>query len=125
VALLQVSQRDFSRNEGMCKYIACLKQSHKPIVSGPEMVDPDGSIDESHALERRRGGAFNRASLLPSRANRRALSRSMRAFSASLINEDFLLRPVKAWAFATRSSSRAIVVRIVTSIGMNLASNDA
>jgi hypothetical protein len=32
---------------------------------------------------------------------------------------------VKAWAFATRSSSRAIVVRIVTSIGMNLASNDA
>src|SRR3982074_3452536 len=77
------------------------------------MVDPDGRIDQDHVeLDRRRGGALRQRSLPPRRANRRALSRSMRALSASRTRLDFSFKPVKAWALATSSSSRARVVRM-------------
>jgi hypothetical protein len=77
------------------------------------MGDPDGRIHQYHqVLGRRRGGGFASRSLPPKRARRRALSRSINAFRASRIRLDFSFRPVKAWALATSSSSRATVVRI-------------
>src|SRR5258708_7396424 len=91
------------------------------------MIDPDGRIGQDHVeLDRRRGGAFRPGSLPPRRANRRALSRSMRALSASRTKLDFSFKPVKARALATSSSSRASVVRIfrVSNGGTLLSSFD-
>jgi hypothetical protein len=46
----------------------------------------------------------------PSNASLRALSRSMRDFSASLTRADFSATPVHSWAMRTRSSSSVSVV---------------
>ena len=79
------------------------------------MIDPNATIDQNHfAADRRRTGISRSGSLPPSRARRRALSRSMRALSASRTSWDFSLRPVNACAFASCSSSSTIVVRTST-----------
>jgi hypothetical protein len=86
------------------------------FVVPAQMIDPDGGIGQDHArVVRRRGGASRAGSLPPKRANRRALSRSIRALSASRTRRDFSSSPVKAWALATSSSSSASVVRIAAS----------
>src|ERR1700719_1059649 len=58
----------------------------------------------------RRGIALNFGMVPPREASRRALSRSMRAFSASRIKAVFSVTPVNSWVIRTRSSSRASVV---------------
>jgi hypothetical protein len=65
------------------------------LVSGAEMVDPDGRIREDQ-LDRtlvlpglRRGMFFKPGIVPPKDANLRALSRSMRALRASRINAVF------------------------------------
>jgi hypothetical protein len=83
-----------------------------PVVCA-QMIDPDRRIDQDHGRAgRRRRGVFNLGSVPPSRANRRALSRSISALSASRTRLDFSFTPVKAWAFATSSSSKEMVVRM-------------
>src|SRR5438270_9945614 len=61
---------------------------------------------------RRRGIFVNPGMVLPREANLRALSRSIKALSASRIKAVFSSTPVNSWALRTRSSSRATVVLI-------------
>src|SRR5437016_5171925 len=91
------------------------------------MIDPDRCIDQDH-LNRRRGGALRLGWVPPIRASRRALSRWIKAFSASLISADFSRTPVNSCALAITSSSSATVVRIVVpppEIGTDISSIDA
>jgi hypothetical protein len=77
------------------------------------VIDPNRRIDQDHAEPgRRRGIGFKSGSVPPRSANRRALSRSISALSASRTSADFSLIPVYAWALATNSSSSASVVRM-------------
>src|SRR5208282_2238699 len=90
------------------------------FVSRTEMIDPDRRICENQfgrafVLPSRRRGIFFNSGIVPPRdANLRALSRSMRALSASRINAVFSATPVNSWAIRTRSSSSATVVLIGT-----------
>src|SRR5208282_3113929 len=78
-----------------------------------EVVDPDGGICEDQRARARRRGVFLNLGMVPPReANRRALSRSISAFSASRIKAVFSATPVNSRAMRRRSSSSAIVVLI-------------
>jgi hypothetical protein len=79
-----------------------------------EVVYPNGSVNEDHS-GRRRGTCFIPGSLPPSRARRREASRWISARNASRIRAVFSVKPVNSVAVSTRSSSRDIVVRMVTS----------
>jgi hypothetical protein len=62
-----------------------------------QMFNPDRCIDQYQVIfGRRRGDAFSLGSLPPSLASRRALSRSIKAISASRTKRDFSFKPVKA-----------------------------
>jgi hypothetical protein len=56
----------------------------------------------------------------PNRANRLALSRSIKAFNASRTRLDFSRKPVKPCARATKSSSSASVVLMTSPAGINI-----
>jgi hypothetical protein len=113
VPLPQIAQSQLTDYEGMTEDLTVVEQVAQRLVRGAEVVNPDRSVDEDHAgLRRRRAGSARLDSLPPKRANRRALSRSIKALSASRTSADFSRRPVKACAFADKSSSSASVVRI-------------
>ena len=79
----------------------------------PADDQPGPTYHWDHAIFGARHGDIARSgSLPPRRANRRALSRSINALSASRIKAEFSLRPVKARALATNSSSSATVMRM-------------
>src|SRR2546423_5556482 len=83
------------------------------LVFRTQVVDPDGGVGQNQRGAGRRRGMFFIPGMVPPRdANRRALSRSMRAFSASRIRAVFSSTPVNSWAIRTRSSSNATVVLI-------------
>ena len=99
------------------------------FVARTEMVDPDRSVRENQFRRslfslRRRLMFFKPGIVPPREANRRALSRSISALRASRIRAVFSATPVNSWAVRTRSSSRAIVVRIEVSNASIIASND-
>jgi hypothetical protein len=95
VALTEIAERELAKNKGVRQHLSGLEELDKRLAPGAEMVYPNRGIDQNHGgLDRRRGGAFNPRSLPPSLANRRALSRSIRALSASLTRADFSVRPV-------------------------------
>ncbi len=80
-------------------------------VSRTKVVNPNRGVRENQFVPGLRRGIFFNFGIVPSRdANRRALSRSMRALSASRINAVFSATPVNSWAMRTRSSSSATVV---------------
>jgi hypothetical protein len=108
-----MSDSEFADDEWMDENDTIVEQGAQFRVGFTKMVNPDRGVDKDHrAGGRRRGGAFARGSLPPKRANRRALSRSIRAFKPSRTRPDFSVRPVSACASATSLSSRARVVRI-------------
>jgi len=108
--LPQRAQRKFAYNEGMRGNLATLKLVAHLRVSRPEVVDPHGGVGEDHL---RRRGIFPSCGMVPpSAANRRALSLSIRALSASRSNAAFSSTPVNSWAVRTSSSSSATVVRM-------------
>src|ERR1700722_3906683 len=96
----------------MTKNLALFKQPLQPIVSLAKVIDPHRSIDENHFAARRLGIGFNRGLLPPRLANRRALSRSIKAFKASRTSAVFLLSPVNETAFSSKASSSERVVRM-------------
>jgi len=68
----------------------------KRRVPAAQMIYPNRRINQDHAgRDRRRGGAFSAPSLPPSRAKRRALSRSISALSASRTKLDFSVKAGK------------------------------
>ena len=96
-ALPQIAEGKFASHKRMTKNQTEVEQAHQRLVNGPQMLHPDRSIDQNHLrADRRRGGATRSGSLPPNRANRRALSRSIRALSASRTKADFSRSPVKA-----------------------------
>src|SRR5262249_15874375 len=113
-ALAQVAQRQFTDHEGMHGYLPCLQPFLQPGIAVAGMLDHHRGIGQSHDVlwGRWRRGAFSFGWLPPRSASLRALSRSISALSASRTRDDFSLSPVKAWALAINSSSRASVVRM-------------
>ena len=90
LALPKIAKRDLADHERVRKYLAVLKQTNKGRIGCPQMVDLYRRVDnDQRGCDRLRGTARNRGSLPPNRANRRALSRSMSALSASRTSADF------------------------------------
>ena len=97
LSLTQIAQGEFTNNKRMCQSHSGAEHIRKLLFARAEVVHPNGRINQDHAgVARRRGGASRPGSLAPSRASRRALSRSMSAFNASRTRLDFSRRPVKA-----------------------------
>lgn len=95
--LTQIADGKLTDHEGMRQDSFVLKETSEGAVSGAQVIDPDGGVDQDHVDSGRRRGATSKlASLPPKRANRRALSRSINALSASRTKADFSLRPVKS-----------------------------
>src|ERR1039458_10352554 len=85
----------------------------KILNHGTEVVDPDGRIRENQFGRTLRRGIFFRRGIVPPReANLRALSRSMRALSASRSNAVFSATPVNSCAMRTKLSSSVTVIRM-------------
>src|SRR3981081_1395306 len=107
-----MTKRHFADHEGMNEYLTRIELRLQRLVLAPQMIDPNRGIRQDHLPKRRRGGAFSRGEVPPSRARRRALSRSIKALSASLTRADFSSMFVSSWAMASISSSRVTVVRM-------------
>src|SRR5688500_18919762 len=96
----------------MCPHQPLFEGCHELGHTHAKVLDPNRRIDENHSLPARRLGiGLSLGSLPPSRANRLALSRSIRARSPSCISSVRPRSPVISWASANNVSSRLIVVR--------------
>ena len=79
-ATTEVAQAEIPSDPRMAEDGSALKKPAECRVAGAKVVDPDRGVDQDHRdADRRRGISVNFGSLPPSRASRRALSRSMRA----------------------------------------------
>src|SRR5208337_2298072 len=104
-ALLERSQGQFPNDERMDHNAPLGKVLTQFLVFRTEMINPNGSICENHALPTLRRGMFFNSGIVPPRAaNLRALSRSIRALRASRTNTVFSVTPVNSWAMRTSSS---------------------
>ena len=97
------------------------QQPRELWVGDPQMVDPDGGIDEDHAVFRRacprRLGIGRRVfSDPPSAARRLALSRATSASSPARTTAVFSRRPLNWVALTSSASSIFNVVRIYASV---------
>ena len=95
--LPQRSQRQLRDDQRMDRDIPSPQFLTQFFVASPQVVNPDRGIRENHfrpAL--RRGTLFSPGIVPPRDASRRALSRSIRAFSASRINAVFSATPVNS-----------------------------
>ena len=82
-----------------------------------EMIDPDRSVDQRHAVpDRRRGIGRSRFWEPPRWARRRALSRAMRVSRPRWMRAVFSRTPVNWAALLINSSSRFRVVRMQTNM---------
>lgn len=97
LAMTEITQSKFTENARMRENHSGIEQAGEHLITRAKMIDPNRGVNQDH-LEpgRRRGGAPRPGSLPPRRANRRALSRSIRALSASRTRLDFSFTPVKA-----------------------------
>src|SRR5271165_656789 len=94
LTLAEDAQRKFADDQGVRQNPPDIEQYGQCRVARPQMIDPDRRVYEDHdRADRRLGGAMRLGSLPPRRASRRALSRSIRAFSASRMRLDFSSRP--------------------------------
>ncbi len=107
-----------------CTHLVALKEVNQDRLSLSQVIDPDVRVDEdSHTRSRLRGAASAAESLPPSAASCRPVSMRTRSSTASLINTDRSLIPVRTAAHASNSSSTSIVIRIESSstrIGLDL-----
>jgi hypothetical protein len=111
--LAQRAERDFTDDVRMRQHFAPLEELAEDYIARTKMIDPDRRIDQDHLADgRRRGTSLSRGSLPPSRASRRALSRSINAINASRMSAVLSRKPVRDSAFARSPSSKANVVRI-------------
>lgn len=86
----------------------CASQFMSPSPGG--VTETQDTAENQCDASLRRGIFFKPGMLPPMEANRRALSRSIRALRASRISADLSPIPVNSWAILTRSSSRVTVV---------------
>ena len=93
--LAELAQREFADDERMNQNLTAFKKIREPVLVPAEMIHPDRRIDKDHAGSgRRRGAGVKSGSVPPSRANRRALSRSISAVKASRSKADLSFTPV-------------------------------
>ena len=72
-----------------------IEQIDKVVVTATKMVNPNRGIDENQpGYGCRRAGAAKSGWVPPRSARRRALSRSISAFKASRMSDDFSRSPV-------------------------------
>src|SRR5512145_699718 len=98
----------------MAKDMPVKQQRFQPFASNSQMLDPNRSIDQNHAmlLDRRLRIRRRRFSVPPRSARRRALSFAIRASNPKRTNEVFSLTPVNLAALFRRDSSMLSVVLI-------------
>jgi len=95
-ALTEIAESELAKDKGVHQHPSGTEEIDKRRVPAAQMIYPNRRINQDHAgRDRRRGGAFSAPSLPPSRAKRRALSRSISALSASRTKLDFSVKPVK------------------------------
>src|SRR5262249_6075649 len=99
----------------MNEYLALTKKPTHVLVSRAQVINPNRGIREDQFDFPLRRGTRLRPGIVPPRdANRRALSRSIKALRASRTSAVFSATPVNSRAVRRRSSSKAIVVLIGT-----------
>jgi hypothetical protein len=126
----QVAERQFADHERVKENEPVLEEGREPGVSTPQVIDPEGRVDQDQRLAlglrtgagRRRRGSRRPFSVPPSAASRRALSRAMSASRPAWTIAVFSVRPVRLLAFARRESSRISVVLICISMVILYAS---
>ena len=127
-AIREASASDLSEYKGMHDDDTALEQIGELRIALAKVIDPDRRVDQDQdeVSWRLRGAAFSWGWVPPSRARRRALSRSMRALRPSRTIADRSRGPVSLTALASRSSSMLMVVRMSGSRGWasNVASID-
>ncbi len=113
-----MTECDFTNHEGMRQNRRRIEQICERSVFGSQMIDPDRRIDKYHAREGlRRGAAFNfELAATEPREPPGALAFDQR-LESFMHKARFFLSPVKACAWPTSASSRAIVVRMRASCG--------
>lgn len=113
-----LSESQLADDERVNQNEPILEKPTETGVSAPQVVDPDGRVDERQpAVFRPYGGRRLRAkrrpfSEPPSAASRRALSRATRASRPAWTIAVFSFRPVSLRAFSSSSSFRISVVLI-------------
>src|SRR5215469_18633049 len=91
----QMAECQLTQHKRVPKHLAVAEQLREYRAGQAQMLDPDRCVDEDHAgFGRRRGIFLSPGSLPPSRASRRAASRSTNALSASRMRADFSRIPV-------------------------------
>jgi hypothetical protein len=68
--ILHLAQRNFADHKRMDQHHLAFEMPHEVVIGAPDMIDPNGAIDQQHQSfvnlgGRRRGGAFARGSLPP------------------------------------------------------------
>jgi len=123
----QIPEGEFPVNKPVCQHLSIVEERREIFIADTQMVDPNRGIDECHfRAGRRRGMGFRSGALPPSKANRRAASRSTKPLSAVRMAAAFSVSPVKLRKVAINSSSTATVVRMAPSLSApDLASFDA
>jgi|SRR6516225_1033880 len=117
--LLTIAQRparQLTDDEGMGHHLTVFQEGPKHAVSNAQMIDPDGRVDEGHAMRRgrRRRIAPKPGSVPPSLASRWALSRAINASSPMRTSAVFVVTPVNRAARRRRDGSilRVVLIRM-------------
>jgi hypothetical protein len=107
-AVVQASTSNFANHKWMHDDDRSFQQGDKPWIASAKVIDPHRRVDQNQSglPWRLRGAAFNLGCVPPSRARRRALSRSMSAFKPSRTVAVRSIGPASWVAFASNSSSR-------------------
>jgi len=116
LSVFQVSTSQLANNHRMHTDLPLCQQSNEGIVAAAKIIYPNRRINQNHyssVPDWRRGMDSSLGCEPPNWAKRRALSRSIRAFSPSRNRADFSLTPVNSTALAYKSSSIFSVVRMV------------
>src|SRR6185437_2447271 len=113
---------EFQPDKGVCNDLMVQEQLLEFRFRLAQVVDPDRGVNKDHSADLLRGAAVAFGSLPPRAASLRAASRWTSCRSASLTRAAFSVMAVYCSAWRIRSSSRAMVVRMGTSLVLIVAS---
>ena len=108
---------NFTHDERVHHHTAAFEQRGQLRIMAAQVIDPHRGIDEDQGLAgwRLRTATVRFGWLPPSRASRRALSRSISALSASRTMAERSGGPASLMALASSASSMLMVVRMIAS----------
>lgn len=114
-AITQITASQLTNNHRVHSNAVSYQQLCQQLIACTQMVNPDRSIHQYHnqsLSEYRRETSSTCGSLPPNNANRRALSRSIKAFKPSRTMALFSPIPIRLAACVYKSSSIVTVVRM-------------